>query len=142
RGRGGRLPVRHRQRALAVLPPLRRARLRPRRHSRGRRQVLLGAPELPRRHTGRSARRDAGALRHRPRQRLVARARARRGARGARTEGGTTMLDPKTVIDFWRDAGPAKWFARDDAFDARFRDGFAEAHWAAARRELEHWMDT
>ncbi|HLT43866.1 MAG TPA: DUF924 family protein [Luteimonas sp.] len=52
------------------------------------------------------------------------------------------MLDPKQVIDFWRDAGPAKWFARDDAFDASFRDGFADAHWAAARRELEHWMDT
>ncbi len=52
------------------------------------------------------------------------------------------MIDPNDVIDFWRDAGPDKWFARDDAFDARFRDGFTDAHWAAARRELEHWMDT
>ncbi|HZW19458.1 DUF924 family protein [Luteimonas lutimaris] len=52
------------------------------------------------------------------------------------------MVEPKQVIDFWRDAGPDKWFARDDGFDARFREGFADAHWAAARRELEHWMDT
>lgn len=50
--------------------------------------------------------------------------------------------DPKHVIDFWREAGPGKWFARDDAFDARFRADFLDAHWAAARRELEHWMDS
>src|SRR5690606_36004925 len=58
------------------------------------------------------------------------------------TEGGTTMLDPKQVIDFWRDAGPAKWFARDDAFAASFRVGFGDAHRAAAPREPQHWMDT
>ncbi|WP_417472248.1 DUF924 family protein [Luteimonas mephitis] len=50
------------------------------------------------------------------------------------------MIEPARVIDFWREAGPGKWFARDDGFDARFRDGFLEAHWAASRRELEHWM--
>src|SRR3546814_18027154 len=46
------------------------------------------------------------------------------------------------MLDFWRDAGPGKWFARDDAFDARFREEFVDAHWAAARRELEPWMDS
>ncbi|HVI57892.1 MAG TPA: DUF924 family protein [Luteimonas sp.] len=45
------------------------------------------------------------------------------------------------VLDFWREAGPRKWFARDAAFDARFRAGFLEAHFAASRRELEPWMD-
>ena len=32
------------------------------------------------------------------------------------------MNTPQTVIDFWRSAGPKRWFAKDDAFDATFRD--------------------
>ncbi len=28
------------------------------------------------------------------------------------------------VVEFWKEAGPAKWFARDDAFDAQFRQLF------------------
>jgi uncharacterized protein (DUF924 family) len=44
------------------------------------------------------------------------------------------------VVAFWRDAGPAKWFARDAAFDAELRARFADAHFAAGRRELEDWM--
>jgi uncharacterized protein (DUF924 family) len=51
------------------------------------------------------------------------------------------MTMPRDVVAFWRDAGPGKWFARDDAFDARFHARFVDAHWAASRRELEHWMD-
>jgi uncharacterized protein (DUF924 family) len=51
------------------------------------------------------------------------------------------MVEPRGVVDFWREAGPARWFARDAAFDARFRAGFLEAHFAAARREFEAWMD-
>jgi uncharacterized protein (DUF924 family) len=51
------------------------------------------------------------------------------------------MVEPKDVIAFWREAGPDRWFARDAAFDARFREGFGDAHFAASRRELEHWMD-
>ncbi len=47
----------------------------------------------------------------------------------------------RAVIDFWREAGPGRWFARDDAFDARFREGFLDAHMAASRRELEPWME-
>ena len=46
------------------------------------------------------------------------------------------------VIDFWVQAGPAKWFAKDAAFDADFKTRFLEAHYAAARRELDSWMDT
>ncbi|MEO8742678.1 MAG: DUF924 family protein [Lysobacteraceae bacterium] len=41
------------------------------------------------------------------------------------------------VIGFWRDAGAAKWFVRDDALDAVFRERFLDAHHQAARRELE-----
>ncbi len=46
---------------------------------------------------------------------------------------------PADVVAFWRDAGPDAWFKRDDAFDACFRKRFDAAHFAAARRELEHW---
>ena len=34
------------------------------------------------------------------------------------------------------------WFAKDDAFDARFRERFEAAHFAAARRELDVWAQT
>ncbi|HEY4582532.1 MAG TPA: DUF924 family protein [Lysobacter sp.] len=50
------------------------------------------------------------------------------------------MPDAAAVVAFWREAGPAKWFARDDAFDARCRD-FLDLHFAAARRELDAWRD-
>ena len=45
------------------------------------------------------------------------------------------------VLGFWREAGPRRWFARDDVFDLRFRERFLVAHLAAARRELDHWAD-
>jgi len=44
------------------------------------------------------------------------------------------------LLDFWRTAGAEKWFARDAAFDAAFTDQFHDAHFAAARCELESWM--
>lgn len=44
------------------------------------------------------------------------------------------------IVAFWRDAGPAKWFSKNAAFDATFMDQFREAHYSAARQELEHWM--
>ena len=46
------------------------------------------------------------------------------------------------VVEFWRDAGYRKWFTRDDAFDAEFRTRFLDAHYAAARREMEGWMES
>ncbi|GAB3063344.1 DUF924 family protein [Stenotrophomonas tumulicola] len=46
------------------------------------------------------------------------------------------------VVAFWTEAGPAKWFVRDDAFDARFRELFLEEHHAAASRAREHWLAT
>lgn len=45
------------------------------------------------------------------------------------------------VVAFWRDAGMAKWFGSDAAFDAQCRDVLGEAHMAASRRELEDWID-
>lgn len=52
------------------------------------------------------------------------------------------MQTAAQVVAFWNDAGPAKWFARDDAFDARFRALFLEEHHAAASRAREHWLST
>jgi uncharacterized protein (DUF924 family) len=49
---------------------------------------------------------------------------------------------PGAVLSFWRDAGPAKWFAKDEAFDRELADRFTDAHFAAARRALDDWMDT
>ena len=49
---------------------------------------------------------------------------------------------PASVVGFWRDAGMAKWFRGGDAFDAECRSRWQAAHFAAARRELESWMDT
>ena len=43
------------------------------------------------------------------------------------------------VVGFWLGAGPDRWFAKDPAFDARFRDRFLAAHEAAVRGELAGW---
>ncbi|KMT53244.1 DUF924 family protein [Pseudomonas fildesensis] len=54
----------------------------------------------------------------------------------------TTEHTPQSVIDFWQQAGPKRWFAKDDAFDATFRETFHATHLQAARRELEGWLDS
>jgi uncharacterized protein (DUF924 family) len=52
-----------------------------------------------------------------------------------------TLPAARDVAGFWRDAGPARWFAKSDAFDAEFLSRFSAAHQAAARGELDHWSD-
>ena len=44
------------------------------------------------------------------------------------------------LLAFWRDAGPQRWFKRDDAFDTAFRDRFLASHEAAAAGELDAWQ--
>ncbi|WP_431131945.1 DUF924 family protein [Variovorax paradoxus] len=46
----------------------------------------------------------------------------------------------RDVASFWRDAGPERWFAKNDAFDAEFGTRFLAAHEAAARGEFSHWV--
>lgn len=46
---------------------------------------------------------------------------------------------PRAVIGFWRDAGPARWFAHDEAFDDAIRERFEDLHHVAARGELADW---
>lgn len=50
--------------------------------------------------------------------------------------------DIQAVLDFWREAGPDRWFRKDEDFDALFRSRFLDLHMAAARRELDGWIDT
>ena len=54
----------------------------------------------------------------------------------------TAFITPSDVVAFWKEAGPEKWFAKDEAFDADFRDRGHALHWTAARRERDDWMDT
>lgn len=44
------------------------------------------------------------------------------------------------IVGFWREAGYRQWFAKSDASDAEIRARFGDAHFAAARRELEDWL--
>ena len=49
---------------------------------------------------------------------------------------------PQDVLHFWREAGPAKWFAKDARFDEAIRLRFEPVHHAAARGEYAGWAET
>ena len=55
------------------------------------------------------------------------------------------MTSAEEVNEFWfgdeerRGKARAKWYAKDDAFDAELRSRFGELHARAARRGLEGW---
>lgn len=44
------------------------------------------------------------------------------------------------LLAFWELAGPARWFTRNESFDANFRQHFLDDHHAAARGEYADWM--
>lgn len=48
-------------------------------------------------------------------------------------------MSPETVVNFWIEAGPQKWFAKDDGFDADLRASFEAAHLTAARGGFADW---
>ena len=52
------------------------------------------------------------------------------------------LLSPAEIVAFWTEAGPEKWFAKDAAFDVAFTERCRDTHFAAARRELDHWTET
>lgn len=54
------------------------------------------------------------------------------------------MAQPEAtaLIEFWREAGPERWFKKDAVFDATFRDRFLALHLRAAAGELDHWAGT
>lgn len=51
-------------------------------------------------------------------------------------------MTPDDVVGFWLDAGPKKWFAKDDAFDQAIRDRFEDLHRQASRGDLAAWAET
>jgi uncharacterized protein (DUF924 family) len=51
-------------------------------------------------------------------------------------------ITPADIIAFWSEAGPARWYKKDDAFDAEIRDRFEAAHHGAARGEFAAWEDS
>jgi uncharacterized protein (DUF924 family) len=50
-----------------------------------------------------------------------------------------TEITPQTVIQFWAEAGPDKWFKKDAAFDAEISARFLPTHEAAAAGTLKEW---
>jgi uncharacterized protein (DUF924 family) len=44
------------------------------------------------------------------------------------------------IIDFWREAGPDRWFAKDAEFDARFKAHCLPLYEAAVRGDLASWQ--
>lgn len=48
---------------------------------------------------------------------------------------------PEDIINFWREAGPKKWWRKDDGFDAAIAERFGQTHKAASEGTLDHWAD-
>ena len=51
----------------------------------------------------------------------------------------TAEISPSEVIAFWREAGPTRWFKKDEVFDDEIRRRFREVHEAAAEGSLSGW---
>jgi uncharacterized protein (DUF924 family) len=49
---------------------------------------------------------------------------------------------PADILDFWRAAGPARWFKKNGAFDAAIRLKFEPTHHAAARGDYDRWIQS
>ncbi|MEM1048768.1 MAG: DUF924 family protein [Pseudomonadota bacterium] len=54
----------------------------------------------------------------------------------------STIASSFDVLEFWWDAGPQKWWSRDDAFDREIRARFEATHIAAAGGGLDAWGET
>jgi uncharacterized protein (DUF924 family) len=53
--------------------------------------------------------------------------------------GNAAKPTPADVVSFWRDAGPERWFDKDDKFDQEIRDRFLATHEAASAGKLTEW---
>ncbi|MBN9560094.1 MAG: DUF924 family protein [Alphaproteobacteria bacterium] len=49
------------------------------------------------------------------------------------------LATPQDVVSFWREAGPERWFSKDEAFDEALRDRFLATYEAAARGDCAEW---
>jgi uncharacterized protein (DUF924 family) len=53
----------------------------------------------------------------------------------------TTVVTPAEIVSFWRNAGPDKWFEKDEAFDREITERFLATHEVASRVELISWQE-
>jgi uncharacterized protein (DUF924 family) len=51
-----------------------------------------------------------------------------------------TNVAPSDILAFWRDAGPDRWYTRDDAFDAELRRRYLDLWQKASAGELSSWQ--
>jgi uncharacterized protein (DUF924 family) len=49
---------------------------------------------------------------------------------------------PGAIVAFWRDAGPDKWFVKNDAFDREITERFGALHAEAGAGKLDAWATT
>lgn len=54
----------------------------------------------------------------------------------------TNLPSPEDVLNFWFSAGPQKWFAKDDGFDAEIIERFSLAYQHAFEGKLDGWAST
>jgi uncharacterized protein (DUF924 family) len=52
-----------------------------------------------------------------------------------------TPAEATAVVTFWSESGPELWFAKDAAFDQRFRERFLSLYEQAARGALDDWRE-
>ncbi len=57
-------------------------------------------------------------------------------------KGSDPRMTAADVIAFWTEAGPRRWFAKDEAFDQSIRDRFERLHMRASIGELSEWRGT
>ena len=48
-------------------------------------------------------------------------------------------MKPSDVVEFWIEAGPRRWFSKNDRFDDKISERFGPLHHSAARREVDDW---
>jgi uncharacterized protein (DUF924 family) len=53
-----------------------------------------------------------------------------------------TMSESRTVLDFWIEAGPEKWWRKNPAFDAEIAKRFQPTHAQACESDLDDWAIT
>jgi uncharacterized protein (DUF924 family) len=54
----------------------------------------------------------------------------------------TGKITPADIIRFWREAGPDRWWPKDDAFDATIKSRFLELWKQAAAGGLQDWRSS
>jgi uncharacterized protein (DUF924 family) len=59
-----------------------------------------------------------------------------------RAVAGFEPIAPKDVLEFWRAAGPDKWFKKDPAFDSEISKRFFSVWQSAAAGKLPQWEGT